>query len=121
MRVRWFARAASIAPAALARGARWSGGPPWYAVMLLWRPGGLFGGECNEHEASNRCVANVDQDAVKDAQPSDSRYQTEIISTMSPWLISLLVFVIIFGGALLGVFLRPLLSEHHLHPDSRDA
>src|SRR5258708_27822797 len=40
---------------------------------------------------------------------------------MSPWLISLVVFVIIFGGALLGVFLRPLLSEHHLHPDSRDA
>jgi hypothetical protein len=39
---------------------------------------------------------------------------------MSPWLISLVVFVIIFGGALLGVFLRPLLSEHHLHPDSRD-
>jgi len=39
---------------------------------------------------------------------------------MSAWLISLLVFVIIFGGALLGVVLRPLLSEDHLHPDSRD-
>jgi hypothetical protein len=39
---------------------------------------------------------------------------------MSAWLISLVVFVIIFGGALLGMFLRPLLSEHHLHPDSRD-
>jgi hypothetical protein len=41
--------------------------------------------------------------------------------TMSPWLISLVIFVIIFGGAVLGVVLRPLLSDHHLHPDSRDA
>jgi hypothetical protein len=39
---------------------------------------------------------------------------------MSAWLISLVVFVIISGGALLGVVLRPLLSEDHLHPDSRD-
>jgi len=39
---------------------------------------------------------------------------------MSAWLISLVVFVIIFGGAVLGVVLRPLLSDHHLHPDSRD-
>jgi hypothetical protein len=39
---------------------------------------------------------------------------------MSSWSISLRVFVILFGGALLGVFLRPLLSEHHLNPDSRD-
>jgi hypothetical protein len=40
---------------------------------------------------------------------------------MSPWQVSLLVFAIIFGGALLGMVLRPLLSESHLHPDSRDA
>jgi Protein of unknown function (DUF4239) len=39
---------------------------------------------------------------------------------MSAWLISLVVFVIISGGALLGVVLRPLLSKDHLHPDSRD-
>jgi Protein of unknown function (DUF4239) len=39
---------------------------------------------------------------------------------MNASLISLLVFVIIFGGAILGVVLRPLLSEDHLHPDSRD-
>jgi hypothetical protein len=39
---------------------------------------------------------------------------------MSAWLISLLVFAILFGGALLGVVLRPLLSEDHLHPESRD-
>jgi hypothetical protein len=39
---------------------------------------------------------------------------------MNDLLISLLVFALIFGGALLGVVVRPLLSEHHLHPDSRD-
>jgi hypothetical protein len=39
---------------------------------------------------------------------------------MSAWQISLLVFAIIFGGALLGLVLRPLLSKEHLHPDSRD-
>jgi hypothetical protein len=39
---------------------------------------------------------------------------------MSAWSISLVIFAIIFGGALLGVVLRPLLSDHHLHPDSRD-
>jgi hypothetical protein len=39
---------------------------------------------------------------------------------MNDLLISLLVFAVIFGGALLGVFLRPLLSEQHLQPDSKD-
>jgi hypothetical protein len=39
---------------------------------------------------------------------------------MSVWLISLVVFAIIFGGALLGVVVRPWLSEDHLQPDSRD-
>jgi Protein of unknown function (DUF4239) len=39
---------------------------------------------------------------------------------MSAWQISFLVFAIIFGGALLGGVLRPLLSEDHLNPDSRD-
>jgi hypothetical protein len=39
---------------------------------------------------------------------------------MSVWLISLVVFAIISGGALLGVVVRPLLSEDHLLPDSRD-
>lgn len=34
--------------------------------------------------------------------------------------ISLLVFGLIFGGALAGMAVRPLLSEHHLHSDSRD-
>jgi hypothetical protein len=34
--------------------------------------------------------------------------------------ISLLVFALIFGGALAGMAVRPLLSEHHLHSDSRD-
>src|SRR5450432_3628640 len=39
---------------------------------------------------------------------------------MNPLLISLLVFAVIFGGALVGMMLRPLLSEKHLHPESRD-
>jgi hypothetical protein len=39
---------------------------------------------------------------------------------MKDLLISLLVFAIIFGGALLGMVVRPLLSEKHLHPESRD-
>jgi hypothetical protein len=39
---------------------------------------------------------------------------------MNALLISLLVFAIVFGGALLGVVIRPLLSESHLQPDSKD-
>ncbi len=35
-------------------------------------------------------------------------------------LISLLVFALMFGGALAGMAVRKLLSEHHLHSDSRD-
>jgi hypothetical protein len=34
--------------------------------------------------------------------------------------ISLLVFALIFGGALVGAAVRPLLSERHLNPDSKD-
>ena len=39
---------------------------------------------------------------------------------MNYLLISLLVFALIFGGAVVGVIVRPLLSEQHLSPDSRD-
>ena len=39
---------------------------------------------------------------------------------MNALLISLLVFAVIFGGALVGVAVRPLLSERHLQPDSKD-
>jgi hypothetical protein len=35
-------------------------------------------------------------------------------------LISLLVFALIFGGALAGIAVRPWLSEHHLQSDSKD-
>ena len=42
------------------------------------------------------------------------------IPGMNDLLISLLVFAVIFGGALVGVVVRPLLSEQHLHADSRD-
>jgi hypothetical protein len=40
---------------------------------------------------------------------------------MNDLLISLVVFAVIFGGALLGIVVRPLLSESHLQPDSKDA
>lgn len=39
---------------------------------------------------------------------------------MSPFEISLIAFAIIFGGTLLGMFLRTRLSEQHLTADSRD-
>jgi len=39
---------------------------------------------------------------------------------MKPLLISLLVFALIFGSALVGMFVRPLLSKSHLHPDPKD-
>jgi hypothetical protein len=39
---------------------------------------------------------------------------------MNDLVISLVVFAIIFGGALLRMVVRPLLSETHLHTDSKD-
>jgi hypothetical protein len=39
---------------------------------------------------------------------------------MNDLLISLLVFVVVFGGALVGMIVRPLLSESHLQQDSKD-
>ena len=39
---------------------------------------------------------------------------------MSPIAISLISLTIIFGGTLLGMFLRTFLDEHHLSADSRD-
>jgi hypothetical protein len=39
---------------------------------------------------------------------------------MNDLWISLVVFAVIFGGALVGVLVRPLLSESHLHADSKD-
>src|SRR5258708_9647404 len=44
--------------------------------------------------------------------------RTEI--AMNALLVSLMVFAVIFGGALLGVTVRPRLSERHLQPDSKD-
>jgi hypothetical protein len=40
---------------------------------------------------------------------------------MNDLLISLLVFAVISGGALVGVVVRPRLSERHLQPDSKEA
>jgi hypothetical protein len=39
---------------------------------------------------------------------------------MNDLLISLLVFAVIFGGAVAGAAVRPFLREQHLHSDSRD-
>jgi hypothetical protein len=39
---------------------------------------------------------------------------------MNPIAISLIMFVFIFGGALLGMFLRARLPEHHQSTDSKD-
>jgi Na+/H+ antiporter NhaC len=39
---------------------------------------------------------------------------------MNDLLISLLIFAVIFGGAIVGALIRPLLSEQHLTADSRD-
>jgi hypothetical protein len=39
---------------------------------------------------------------------------------MRDLLISLLVFALIFGGALAGMVVRPLLAEQHRNPDSKD-
>jgi hypothetical protein len=40
---------------------------------------------------------------------------------VSPLVTSLLVFLGVFGGALIGLFLRAVLPEHHLDADSRNA
>jgi len=39
---------------------------------------------------------------------------------MSPIVISSIVFAFVFGGALLGMFLRTVLPQHHLSDDSKD-
>jgi hypothetical protein len=39
---------------------------------------------------------------------------------MSPIAISLIVLICVFGGALLGMFLRTILPEHHLSDESKD-
>lgn len=39
---------------------------------------------------------------------------------MIPAEIALIVFACVFGGALLGLFLRALLPEHHLSQDTKD-
>jgi hypothetical protein len=40
---------------------------------------------------------------------------------MSPLAISLIAFGCIFGGMLIGMFLRVVLPEHHLSDESKDA
>jgi hypothetical protein len=40
---------------------------------------------------------------------------------VNPLVIGLIVFVCVFGGALLGMFLHSALPEHHLSAESKDA
>ena len=40
---------------------------------------------------------------------------------MSSIIIGLIAFVCVFGGALLGMYLRNVLPDHHLREDSKDA
>ena len=40
---------------------------------------------------------------------------------MYPTIVGIIVFALTFGGALLGMWLRTLLSEHHLSAESKDA
>jgi hypothetical protein len=39
---------------------------------------------------------------------------------MNSFAIASIVFALVFGGALLGVYLGKILPEHHLNPDARD-
>jgi hypothetical protein len=39
---------------------------------------------------------------------------------MNPFVVGMIVFACTFGGALLGMWLRAVLPEHHLDPDSKD-
>ncbi len=39
---------------------------------------------------------------------------------MNPTLVALVVFVFVFGGTLLGIYLRIVIPEHHLSEESRD-
>jgi len=41
-------------------------------------------------------------------------------AAMNPTIVSMIIIACTFGGALLGIWLRPLLPEHHLDDESRD-
>src|SRR5215469_13005165 len=49
-----------------------------------------------------------------------ARSSARTSSAMNPLAISLLVFACVFGGAVLGILLRPVLPEDHLSADSRN-
>ena len=42
------------------------------------------------------------------------------VAPMSSLEIAAITFLCIFGGALLGMFCRSVLPEHHLNPESKD-
>src|SRR5262249_48364619 len=47
-------------------------------------------------------------------------FQLGVMPLMSPIIIAAIVFACIFGSALLGIFLRSQLPEHHLKEDSKE-
>src|SRR5262245_42049121 len=47
-------------------------------------------------------------------------FAAEVAPLMSSLAISLIVFGCVFGGALVGMFLRSRLPEHHLSPESKE-
>src|SRR5215467_14567919 len=52
--------------------------------------------------------------------PQHVRTTRDPVSIVSSLVIALLSFVVIFGSALFGMFVRRFLPEHHLHDDTRD-
>jgi hypothetical protein len=62
--------------------------------------------------AASRCRSSTEH-------PVGGGKQGRRKSSMSPITTSLIVCACVFGGALLGMFLRRVLPEHHLNADSR--
>ena len=98
-----------IAQAASPRAAQWSS-QLLSGVLSLSRRGGTssFTAECTDS-----CGASARAASGRQGHGGE-------VSIVKDLLISLLVFALIFGGALVGMAVRPLLSDHHLHSDSRD-
>jgi hypothetical protein len=79
-------------------------------VAALLQPLPSWSDSGSIHRLTNRGFPH--EDFVEVAAPAET--------TMNDLLISLLVFAVIFGGALIGAAVRPLLSEGHFQPDSKD-
>jgi hypothetical protein len=81
-------------------------GPWWFVIrlsILLLRHGGplAFTAGCTDN-------------------PAGASAHAHHVTDMKELLISLLVFALVFCGALVGMAVRPMLSDQHLHSDSKD-